>query len=142
MTNTKYIKSIALTIAAVAFIYTANAQKGSRVIPVKNVNVYEDNRPAAHYRLNAQDQGIVLKYGTGPDSCDYLGARDIWVYGHKGKYYMNYDGSGKKGWLACLATSNNIIHWKTKGVVLNYGAPGSRDARSASYGTTYFDGNK
>jgi predicted GH43/DUF377 family glycosyl hydrolase len=118
----------------------AKAQSGSQIIRAASIKVYSDNRPAAHYRLNANDAGIVLKYGTGPDSCDYLGARDIWVFKADGKYYMHYDGAGKKGWLACRATSTDLINWKTEGPVLNYGAPGTGDSRSASYGTTFFDG--
>jgi predicted GH43/DUF377 family glycosyl hydrolase len=103
---------------------------------------YSDGRPSAKYRLDAKDEGIVLKYGTGPDSCDYLGARDIFVFEDRGTYYMHYDGAGPKGWLACLATSRDLVNWKVKGPVLDYGKPGSDDSRSASYGSVYFDGVK
>ncbi len=34
----------------------------------------------ATMRLDARDQGIVLRYGDGPDKCDTLGARDVWVF--------------------------------------------------------------
>ena len=103
---------------------------------------YIDGRPAAHYRLQARDHGIVLRYGTGPDRCDYLGARDVWVYEFDDIYYMHYDGAGPKGWLVCLATSKDLVHWKAQGPVLNLGKPGSDDSRSASYGTVYHDGAK
>jgi predicted GH43/DUF377 family glycosyl hydrolase len=116
------------------------AQNGSQIVQADNVKAYSDNRPTARYRLNATDAGIVLKYGTGPDSCDYLGTRDIWVFEADGKYYMHYDGAGKKGWLACRATSTDLVNWITEGPVLDYGAPGTGDSRSASYGTTFFDG--
>ena len=46
--------------------------RGTRVIPVENPVIYEDNRPSAKFRLDAKDEGIVLKHGQGPDSCDYL----------------------------------------------------------------------
>ena len=121
---------------------SANPAKGSIIKSVTIDAPYSDGRPTAHYRLDAKDQGIVLKYGDGPDSCDYLGARDIWVFENKGSYYMHYDGSGPEGWLACLATSKDGVHWSKKGPVLDYGVPGSPDSRSASYGTTYFDGVK
>lgn len=119
---------------------TVHAQ--SQVKPVEKTATYSDGRPAPRYRLDAKDQGIVLKHGTGPDSCDYLGARDIFVFAHKNIYYMYYDGAGPEGWLACLATSRDLLHWKTAGPKLDYGKPGSEDERSASYGTTYYDGKK
>jgi predicted GH43/DUF377 family glycosyl hydrolase len=117
-------------------------QTGSQVKLAPKINSYSDNRPMAKYRLDAKDQGVVLKYGTGPDSCDYLGARDIFVFEDHGTYYMHYDGAGVKGWLACLATSKDLTHWKVKGPILDYGKPGSDDSRSASYGSVYFDGIK
>ena len=69
-----------------------------------------------------------------------LGARDVWVYEAGGTYYMHYDGAGPKGWLACLATSKDLVHWTKKGPVLDFGKPGEDDSASASYGVTYFDG--
>ena len=117
-------------------------EQGSTVKAVTALRSYTDGRPAARYRLDAKDQGIVLKYGTGPDSSDYLGARDIFVFEDHGTYYMHYDGAGLKGWLACLATSKDLVNWEVKGPILDYGAPGSDDARSASYGSVYYDGVK
>ena len=104
--------------------------------------LYPDGRPAvARYRLEAKDQGRVLRHGDGPNQCDILGARDVWVYESDGAYYMNYDGSGPRGWLTCLATSTDLVHWTKKGSVLDFGKPGELDSASASYGVTYFDGN-
>lgn len=117
-------------------------QASSQVKRIATTRSYIDDRPTAKYRLDAKDQGVVLKYGSGPDSSDYLGARDIFVYEDKGTYYMHYDGAGLKGWLTCLATSKDLVNWKIKGPVLDYGKPGSEDSRSASYGTVYFDGMK
>ena len=110
--------------------------------PVVTISSYSDGRPTAKFRLDAKDQGIVLRYGNGSDSSDYLGARDVFVFEDKGTYYMHYDGAGLKGWLACLATSKDLINWEVKEPVLDYGPPGSEDARSASYGSVYFDGTK
>jgi len=62
------------------------------------------------------------------------------VWEHAGTYYMNYDGAGPKGWLACLATSKDLVHWTKRGAVLALGAEGSPDSASASYGVTFFDG--
>lgn len=101
---------------------------------------YPDNRPSATFRMNALDQGIVLKHGDGPAQCDIHGARDLWLYENNGTYYMNYDGAGPTGWLACLATSRDLFHWEKKGPVLSLGAAGKPDSASASYGVTYRDG--
>ena len=101
---------------------------------------YADGRPSATLHMNADDQGVVLKHGDGPGECDMLGARDVWVFQSRGTYYMHYDGAGPKGWLACLATSTDLVNWTKHGPVLDFGKPGQADSASASYGTTYFDG--
>jgi len=102
---------------------------------------YEDGRPRAALRMDAEDYGVVLKHGDGPRQCDTLGARDVWVYESEGTYYMHYDAAGPEGWLCALATSKDLIHWEKKGPVLELGAAGEDDSKSASYGVTYFDGN-
>jgi predicted GH43/DUF377 family glycosyl hydrolase len=104
-------------------------------------NLYAaDARPAAKYRMGVQDAGVVLKHGDGPNRCDYLGARDVWVWESGGTYFMHYDGAGTNGWLACLATSKDLTNWTKLGPVLQLGKAGDDDSASASYGTTYFDG--
>lgn len=102
--------------------------------------VFPDGRPSARYRLDAKDHGPVLRHGDGPGRCDDLGARDVWVWEHGGTYYMHYDGAGTKGWLACLASSTDLVHWTKKGAVLELGRKGADDSASASYGVTFFDG--
>ena len=57
---------------------------------------YSDGRPEATLRLDAKDHGIVLRYGDGPDKCDMLGARDVWVFENGGTYYMHYDAAGPR----------------------------------------------
>lgn len=114
----------------------------SPVIPEKEVQSYADGRPAASYRLEAKDQGVVLRHGDGPDQCDHLGARDVWVWEDGGTYYMHYDGAGPKGWLACLASSRNLAHWTKHGPVLPMGQPGSDDSASAAYGVTFQEGKR
>jgi predicted GH43/DUF377 family glycosyl hydrolase len=101
---------------------------------------YPDGRPAAKHRLEAQDHGPVLRHGDGPGKCDYLGARDVWVWEDRGTYYLHYDGAGTNGWLACLATSKDLVHWTKRGPVLQLGNRGADDSASASYGVTCFDG--
>jgi len=48
--------------------------------------------------MDAKDHGIVLRYGDGPEKCDILGARDVWVFEADGTYYMRlalfYDAPG------------------------------------------------
>lgn len=101
---------------------------------------YPDGRPAATLRMEARDAGRVFQHGKGPAGCDALGARDAWVFRSGDEYLMHYDGAGPKGWLACLATSRDLVHWERKGPVLDFGAPGSEDSASASYGVTYPEG--
>jgi len=80
---------MAMLVAALPFICSGFVGGGT---------VYPDGRPAATLRLEAKDQGVVLKHGDGPGQCDMLGARDVWVYESGGTYYMHYDGAGPKGW--------------------------------------------
>ena len=101
---------------------------------------YSDGRPATTLRMDATDHGIVLRYGDGPDDCDILGARDAWVFEADGSYYMHYDAAGPNGWLSSLAVSEDLISWEKRGPILDFGLPGEDDAKSASYGVTYYDG--
>lgn len=98
---------------------------------------YCDGRPAAKYRLDALDQGVVLRHKGGPGQCDDFGARDIWVFQEGNTFYLHYDGAGPQGWLTCLATSKDLVHWEKKGPVLELGQPGEPDSASASYGVTF-----
>ena len=88
---------------------------------------YPDGRPAAALRLEAEDHGVVLRHGDGPDRCDVLGARDAWVFRDGDTYFMHYDAAGPKGWLASLAVSKDLTHWEKKGPVLDFGARGEDD---------------
>ncbi len=117
-------------------------EPGTRLTMIRQPVAYPDGRPSARYLLAAKDQGIVFKHGGGPRGCDSLGARDIWVWQHKGTYFMHYDGAGAKGWVACLATSQDATNWTVRGPALNFGNAGANDAASASYGVTFYDGKK
>ena len=101
---------------------------------------YEDGRPTAGKRMNADDHGVVLRHGDGPGDCDKYGARDVWVYESGGTYYLHYDAAGPRAWLAALATSRDLVHWDKKGPVLDLGPAGSDDSASASYGVTFRSG--
>jgi predicted GH43/DUF377 family glycosyl hydrolase len=127
---------------AACVVRTSPLPSGSPILPAADIPSYPDHRPAAAYRLDARDQGVVFRHGAGPTDCDRLGARDVWAYEWDGTYYMHYDGAGPRGWLACLAVSRDLVHWTARGPVLDFGAPGRDDAASASYGVTYFDGRK
>lgn len=73
---------------------------------------------------------------------DELGARDVWVWMHDGRYFMHYDAAGETGWLAALATSDDGLTWQKHGPVLSLGGPGDVDSASASYGTVFGDGER
>lgn len=102
--------------------------------------MYVDGRPAPQLRMDASDQGVVLRYGSGPDSCDALGARDVWVYQSDSTYIMHYDGAGPLGWLCVRARSTDLEHWSIDGPVLPLGGDQDEDSKSASYGITVTDG--
>ena len=128
--------------SAILAVLTSAVQSSgaASVQSATNFTTYPDGRPAAKYRLEAQDYGPVLRHGDGPGQCDYLGARDVWVWTHGGTYFMHYDGAGTDGWLACLATSKDLIHWSKQGPVLALGGAGADDSASASYGVTFPEG--
>ena len=101
---------------------------------------YPDGRPAAEFRLDADDSGPIIRHGDGPDKCDALGAREAICFWFKGTYYLHYDGAGPTGWRACLATSRDLRNWDLKGPVLDLGEAGQDDAGTASSPWTVFDG--
>ncbi len=102
---------------------------------------YVDNRPHSALRMNARDHGVVLRHGSGPDSCDVYGARDVWVFKAGTEYLMHYDGAGPQGWLTVRARSADLLNWEIDGPVLALGKEGEEDSKSASYGLTVSDEN-
>ncbi|MCC6416112.1 MAG: hypothetical protein IT582_09400 [Opitutaceae bacterium] len=101
---------------------------------------FPDGRPAAHLRLDALDQGVVFRHAQGPARCDYLGAREASIWIEDGVYHLFYDGAGSRGWLACLATSRDLVTWERHGPVLDFGPPGSPDAATATSPWVIHDG--
>ncbi len=93
---------------------------------------YSDGRPSATKRMECKDEGIVLRYGNGPDSCDTYGAREANIIREGNTYYLFYDGAGKSAWLSCLAVSNDLHHWKKQGAILTLGDSTKNDSKSAS----------
>ena len=107
---------------------------------IEQETTYPDGRPSAKLRMEARDQGVILRHGDGPRQCDYLGAREALIFEEHGVYHLFYDGAGPKGWLACLATSKDLKTWEKKGPVLDFGKPGEDDSAAAVSPWVYFDG--
>ncbi len=105
-------------------------------------SAYPDGRPSAVLRMEAKDQGVILKHGDGPAICDYLGAREALIFKEKGTYCLFYDGAGLKGWLACLATSTDLKTWTKKGPILDFGKLGESDSAAACSPWVFFDGKQ
>jgi hypothetical protein len=124
------LKIVLTTLIMSTSVLTATPQK------------YRDGRPAATLIMEAKDYGVVLRHGDGPEKCDILGARDVWVFEANGVHYMHYDAAGPKGWLCALAVSENLFTWENKGPILDLGKPDEDDSKSASYGVTYWDGKE
>lgn len=108
----------------------------------KRETTYPDGRPSAKLRMEARDQGVVLRHGDGPGRCDRRGAREALIFEEDGVYHLFYDGAGPRGWLACLAVSKDLKTWEKKGPILDFGKPGESDSASASSPWVYFDGKE
>lgn len=93
---------------------------------------YLDGRPSAQYRIPCVDEGVVIRHGDGKDNCDTYGAREAVLNQVGNTYYLFYDGAGKDGWRACLATSKDLRTWEKKGAILALGDATRKDSKSAS----------
>ncbi|QYM78434.1 hypothetical protein K0B96_14185 [Horticoccus luteus] len=103
---------------------------------------FPDGRPSAQLRLAARDQGVIFRHGEGPAQCDMLGAREANVFLEDGVYHLFYDGAGPRGWLVCLATSRDLVHWERHGPLLDFGSPGSPDSATATSPWVIHDGTQ
>ena len=83
-------------------------------------------------RLDATDAGRIMKHGDGPDQCDANGMREPSIVQEDGKFFLFYDGCAPPGWMACLATSDDLKTWKKHGRVLSLGPVGTDDSATAS----------
>ena len=86
--------------------------------------------PRYEARLDATDSGPILRHGDGPNNCDERGMREPSIVQEDGKFYLFYDGCAAPGWLACLATSDDLKTWKKHGPQLSLGPAGSDDSAS------------
>ena len=103
---------------------------------------YPDGRPVATMRMDAKDDGVVLKHGDGPNGCDMMGAREALIFEEDGVYHLFYDGSGSDGWLVCLATSTDLKSWEKRGRILDFGKQGEPDSATAASPWVIHDGNE
>lgn len=101
---------------------------------------YPDGRPHTEWRIDASDEGRVIRHGTRPDQCDLYGAREAIVFSDGDKHFLYYDGAGPTGWLACLAVSNDLRQWRQLGPVLDLGPKRSSDSAAAASPWVYRDG--
>ena len=92
---------------------------------------YPDGRPEAALRLDARDQGIILRHGDGPGGCDTKCIREAIIFKENDTYHLFYDGAGDAGWRVCLAVSRDLIRWEKKGPLLEPGAAGELDSAAA-----------
>jgi len=83
-------------------------------------------------RYDATDEGRIIRHGDGPDNCDLHGMRQPSIVQEDGKFYLFYDGCAAPGWLASLATSDDLKTWKKHGRMLSLGPAGSDDSATAS----------
>ena len=70
------------------------------------------------------------------------GRREISIVLDKGVYHLFYDGAGPLGWLACLATSRDLLNWERHGTVLDFGAKDAPDSAAAGSPWVIHDGHK
>ena len=78
-------------------VHAAPPPVGSQVIESTNITVYPAGWSQPKYRLDAEDAGVVMHYGNGPDHCDELGARDVWIWEYEGKYLIGLPSVIKAG---------------------------------------------
>ena len=104
--------------------------------------MYLDNRPMATRRIKAHDQGVVMRHGSDPSACDSLSAREALIFKEGDTFHLLYDGVRPDGTRACLATSDDLIHWHKHGAILDLGQPGTRDAGAACSPWVIYDGHE
>lgn len=96
------------------------------------IKKYCDDRPSPSRLLKVESAGAVLKHGNGPDECDIHGAREPILTQVGERFVLYYDGAGKDGWIACLATSDDLLNWELHGTALALGTGDAPDSGSAS----------
>jgi predicted GH43/DUF377 family glycosyl hydrolase len=101
-------------------------------------------RPSAYYRLDAVDQGRILRHGDGPNGCDALMMRQAIVYESGGIYHLYYDACvSMSGYThTCLATSRDLVRWDLKGPANRAGSSGEPDWAGVASPWFIFDGRE
>ena len=94
--------------------------------------MYLDGRPEAKLRMEAKDQGIILRHGDIFGSLDVVGARNALIFKENDVYHLFYDGCGPGSCATCLATSRDLVHWEKNGRVFDNYKPGEMDYWTAS----------
>ena len=61
------------------------------------------------------------------------------VFQHGGVWRMFYTGFDGRGYQTALATSEDLVHWTPKGLVMGYGKPGAYDHGGVTFGGLLFD---
>lgn len=97
----------------------------------RHADAYSDGRSSIFWGLQASDAGQVFTRGLGPNQCDQEGVREPVITRIGDQYLLHYDGAGVRGWLACSATSTDLVNWVRQGPILDFGPAGSRDAGAA-----------
>ena len=104
---------------------------------------YPDGRPEAILRMEAKDQGIILRHGEGPNDCDTFGMRQAMINFENGVYHLFYDATSKAGvWCVCLAVSKDLVNWERKGPLMELGNPGDMDSRYAGSPWVFKENNE
>ncbi|MHB1462647.1 MAG: glycoside hydrolase family protein [Armatimonadota bacterium] len=119
--------SMMTVIPAIPGMASPDSPKPSKVL------IPREAYPAPYpiYRMPTEDQGRILRHGEGPDKCDVNGMRQPSIVLENGVYYLFYDGCGPTGFIACLATSTDLVNWTRHGRMLSLGKPGEPDAAFA-----------
>ena len=112
-------------------------------LSVNAESIYPDGRPSAKYRMEAKDQGIIIKHGGGPKDCDTYGMRQAMINKENDVYHLFYDATSKAGvWCVCLTTSGDLVRWEKKGPLMELGLPGDMDSKYAGSPWVYKEGSE
>lgn len=86
----------------------------------------KNNDPIIQKYLTPYKYSEPVLTGSGKEGAFDEKSVDIpFVFEHHGKFYMLYTGYDGKGYQSALATSDDLLHWEPKGVILGRGAENS-----------------
>jgi len=61
------------------------------------------------------------------------------VFWHDGQWQMFYFGFDRRGYQACRAVSDDLLHWEGRGLLMSYGEPGTFDRGGVVFTGALFD---